>query len=38
MPPKLKPKKCRVCKEPFTPRTSMQVVCNPRCAAQYVVQ
>ena len=38
MPPKLKPKKCRVCKEPFTPRNSMQVVCNPRCAAQYVVQ
>lgn len=27
-----KPKKCRACKEKFTPRNSMQVVCSPACA------
>lgn len=31
----IKQKKCRVCKEEFTPFQSTQVVCSPPCAFQY---
>lgn len=27
-----RPKKCRVCRETFTPRKALQVVCSPNCA------
>ena len=27
-----RPKKCRVCREAFTPRKALQVVCSPSCA------
>lgn len=27
-------KKCRHCKQPFTPRNSMTVVCSPKCALE----
>ena len=28
------PKKCRVCKTPFNPHNSLQVVCSPKCALE----
>lgn len=35
-PVKIRQKKCRACKEYFSPRSSMQVACSPACAQQYV--
>jgi hypothetical protein len=32
---KLKPKTCRACKEQFTPWTSLQVCCSPKCAIEH---
>lgn len=34
--PKVRNKKCKVCKESFTPRSSFQVACSPSCAQEYV--
>lgn len=34
--PKIRNKKCKVCKESFTPRSSFQVACSPTCAQEYV--
>ena len=31
---KLKPKKCRICKEKFQPFNSLMVVCSPKCAIE----
>jgi len=31
----LKDKKCRQCKQPFIPATSMQIVCTPQCLFAY---
>lgn len=28
-------KKCRVCREPFTPRNSLHIVCSGKCALEY---
>lgn len=33
-----KPKKCRICKEPFLPRQPMQKVCGVECARQEAVK
>lgn len=30
---KIKPKKCKACKEPFTPYRPLQNVCSPKCAS-----
>jgi len=30
-----KPKECRVCKNTFIPRNSLQIVCTPKCAIQH---
>lgn len=32
---KLRPKKCRNCKEKFEPYTSLQVVCGVKCSIEY---
>lgn len=34
----MKPKKCRVCPNTFTPVNSLQVVCSPKCAIDYAVE
>lgn len=34
----LKPKKCKICKELFTPITPLQMVDGPDCAYKYVVK
>lgn len=34
--PKVRNKKCKVCKDSFTPRSSFQVACSPSCAQEYV--
>lgn len=31
----MKPKTCKLCRQKFVPRTSLQVVCSPVCAAVY---
>ena len=36
-PKAIKPKSCRVCKQPFTPRLSMQKVCGLSCAQSLAV-
>lgn len=33
-----RPKKCRVCRETFTPRKALQVVCSPNCALLHAKQ
>lgn len=33
-----RPKKCRVCRETFTPRKALQVVCSPSCALLHAKQ
>lgn len=33
-----KPKKCRICPEKFTPRSTTQTVCSPKCAIQLANQ
>ncbi len=33
-----KPKKCKCCPEKFTPRTTTQTVCSPKCALQLAKQ
>lgn len=33
-----RPKKCRICREPFTPRKALQVVCSPSCALLHAKQ
>ncbi|HIE1341561.1 TPA: recombination protein NinG [Serratia marcescens] len=33
-----KPKKCRICSTKFTPRNSLQIVCNTPCAIQHAKQ
>lgn len=33
--PKLKKKKCRICKAEFMPRNSMQILCGIKCAVTY---
>jgi len=32
----MKPKLCKVCKEPFTPHSTTQRVCSPKCAIEQV--
>lgn len=34
----LKPKKCRICRETFTPVKSLQAVCGPKCALETVTR
>lgn len=34
-PLKIRKRKCRVCKTPFEPRSSLQVVCSPKCSIEY---
>ena len=34
----LRPKKCRVCREAYTPRKELQVVCSPNCALLHAKQ
>jgi hypothetical protein len=31
----MKPKKCKICKESFEPKNSLQVVCKSECAIEY---
>jgi hypothetical protein len=31
----IKPKKCRICRRPFTPHLTTQVCCSSHCAIQY---
>lgn len=33
-----RPKKCRICREPFTPRKALQIVCGPSCALLHAKQ
>ena len=33
-----RPKKCRVCRETFTPRKALQVVCSPNCGLLHAKQ
>lgn len=33
---KAKQKKCKACRQPFTPWTSMQTACSPKCALELV--
>lgn len=33
-----KPKKCRICRETFTPVKSLQAVCGPKCALEVVTR
>lgn len=33
-----RPKKCRVCRETFTPRKALQIVCGPSCALLHAKQ
>lgn len=33
-----RPKKCRICREPFTPRKALQIVCGPSCALLHTKQ
>ena len=33
-----RPKKCRVCRETYTPRKALQVVCSPSCALLHAKQ
>ncbi|MDV5861380.1 recombination protein NinG [Pseudomonas mendocina] len=33
-----RPKKCRVCRETFTPRKALQVVCSPSCALLHAAK
>lgn len=33
-----RPKKCRICRETFTPRKELQVVCSPNCALLHAKQ
>lgn len=33
-----RPKKCRVCREAYTPRKELQVVCSPNCALLHAKQ
>lgn len=35
---KVKPKKCRVCKNKFTPFQTTQIVCSQKCALKYAVE
>jgi len=34
----MKTKKCKICPEKFTPRTTTQTVCSPKCALQLAKQ
>ena len=34
----MKPKKCKVCPEKFTPTKPLQMVCSPKCAYEYAVK
>ncbi|HET8687261.1 MAG TPA: recombination protein NinG, partial [Methanosarcina sp.] len=34
----MKPKKCKICKAEFTPRTATQMVCSWSCASDYTQQ
>lgn len=36
MTPKLKPKKCKACGETYTPWSTMQQACSPKCALELV--
>jgi len=36
--PKIRSKKCKVCREYFTPRSSFAKACGPECAQEYVAQ
>lgn len=36
--PKIRQKKCKVCREYFTPRTSFAKVCGPECSIEFVAQ
>lgn len=33
-----RPKKCRVCREAYTPRKALQIVCSPNCALSHAKQ
>lgn len=33
-----RPKKCRVCRETYTPRQALQIVCSPSCALLHAKQ
>jgi hypothetical protein len=32
----MRPKKCKICKEQFTPVRNLQLVCSPKCGYKYV--
>ena len=36
--PKVRQKRCKVCREYFTPRSSFAKVCGPECSIEFVVQ
>ncbi len=34
----IKPKKCRICHEKYTPRNSLHICCSPSCAYKYATR